>query len=104
MCLRLARPRDLQGVCDLYRRLGREREELGAARLVNFDLVGQLVLCATALIDSAELVLGIGAIDLDRPEEPVLVVVDEELTEGLGELLSGALVAHGVALVAGRAA
>ncbi len=71
--------------------------ELSLARLVSFDLLERLVLCATALIDSRETVLGVGAIELERPAEPTLVVVDAHQTDGLAELLSDALVAprHG---------
>ncbi len=43
---------------------------------------------------SAETVLGVGAIELDRPRQPTLVVVDERQTDGLAELLTDALVAH----------
>jgi hypothetical protein len=78
--------------------------ELSLARLVSFDLLNMLVLCATALIDSRETVLGVGAIELRRPAEPTLVVVDEAETDGLAELLSGALVGHAMALADARAA
>jgi hypothetical protein len=61
-------------------------------------VLSQLVLCATALIDATETIVGIGAIELDRPGEPKLVVVDEDATEGLAELLSDALVAHATAV------
>ena len=98
MCLRLVRRRDLAAIADLYARQGIRVPELTLARLVSFDLLTMLVLCATALIDGRETVLGVAAIELDRPTEPTLVVVDEAQTEGLAELLSGALVAHATAI------
>lgn len=98
MCLRLARRRDLAAVADLYARQELPVHQLSLARLVSFDLLSRLVLCATALIDARETVLGIGAVELDRPTQPTLLVVDEHLTEGLDELLTGALVAHATAI------
>jgi hypothetical protein len=104
VCLRLVRRRDLAAIADLYDRQGIAIHELILARLVSFDLLSMLVLCATALIDSRETLLGVGAIELDRPTEPTLVVVDEHETDGLDELLAGALVAHATALANARAA
>jgi hypothetical protein len=98
VCLRLVRRRDLAAIADLYARQGIAVHELSLARLVSFDLLSMLVLCATALIDSRETVLGVGAIQLDRPTEPTLIVVDEHETDGLDELLSGALVVHATAI------
>jgi hypothetical protein len=98
VCLRLVRRRDLAGIADLYGRLGMPVHELSLARLVSLDPLSRLVLCATALIDSRETVLGVGAIELERPTEPTLVLVDEYETEGLFELLSGALVTHATAV------
>jgi hypothetical protein len=98
VCLRLARRRDLAPIADLYARQGIAVPHLSLARLVSFDPLSRLVLCATALIDSRETVVGVGAIELDRPTEPTLVVVDEHETEGLYELLSGALVSHATAV------
>ena len=98
VCLRLARRRDLAGISDLYARLGLPVHQLSLARLVTFDLLSQLVLCATALIDSTETILGVGAIELDRPTEPTLVMVDDAETEGLAELLASALVIHATAV------
>jgi hypothetical protein len=98
VCLRLVRRRDLAAIADLYARQRIAVHELSLARLVSFDLLSMLVLCATALIDSRETVLGVGAIQLDRPTEPTLIVVDEHETDGLDELLSGALVVHATAI------
>ena len=104
VCLRLARRRDLAGIADLYARQGIPVPQLSLARLVSFDLPRRLVLCATALVDSAETVLGVGAIELQRPDEPTLVVVDRAGTDGLAELLTQALMAHATALAQARAA
>lgn len=104
VCLRLARRRDLPAIADLYARQGIAAHQLSLGRLVSFDLLTALVLCATALIDSRETVLGVGAIELDRPAEPTLVVVDQQETDGLGDLLSDALVAHATTLAGARAA
>jgi hypothetical protein len=98
VCLRLARRRDLDGIAGLYARQGIPVHQLALARLVGFDLLSQLVLCASALIDATDTIVGVGAIELDRPTEPTLVVVDEAQTDGLRELLAGALVAHAAAV------
>jgi hypothetical protein len=104
VCLRLVRRRDLAAIEDLYGREGVAVDQLSLARLVSFDLLSRLVLCAAALIDSRETVLGVGAIELERPTEPTLIIVDEQETDGLAELLSDALVAHATALAGVRAA
>jgi hypothetical protein len=104
VCLRLARRRDLAVISDLYERAGIAVRPLSLARLVSFELLTQLVLCATALVDSKQTVLGVGAVELDRPDEPTLVVVDAVQTDGLAELLADALVTHASALAQARAA
>jgi hypothetical protein len=104
VCLRLARRRDLAGISDLYTRTGLPVGRLSPARLVSFELPSQLVLCATALVAATEMVLGVGAIELARPDAPTLVVVDEARTEGLAELLADALVIHATAWSEARAA
>jgi hypothetical protein len=98
VCLRLARRRDLGGIADLYARQGLAVHPLSVARLVSFDLLTMLVLCATALVDGRETILGVGAVELARPTEPNLIVVDAAETEGLHELLSDALVGHATAI------
>jgi hypothetical protein len=108
VCLRLIRSRDAAGVSALCERAGTPLSELGLLRLVNFDPGSRLVLCATALIDSSETVLGVGAISLTEaeppPPAPSLVAVDRELTDGLDDLLVDALVAHAGAVLRARAA
>jgi hypothetical protein len=106
VCLRLVRSRDADGIRRLCERAGLTLGELELARLVSFDPGTQIVLCATALIDSAETVLGVGVIErgVDRELVPRLVVADEELTDGLAGLLHDALVGHASLLVRARAA
>jgi hypothetical protein len=105
VCLRLVRSRDAAGIRELCERQRAPLGELELARLLSFDLATQLVLCATALIDSVDTVVGVGAIALDGPpaRAPSLVIVDEAVTEGLAPLLSDALIGH-AAFVRARAA
>ena len=106
MCLRLARPRDAGGIADLQWAHGQQPGELELTRLVRFDPRRQLVLVATALIEGNETVVGAGAIDLAPGTEalPAFLLVDEHRTEGLGELLTAALVGRAQLLVRSRAA
>jgi hypothetical protein len=106
VCLRLVRPRDLDGIRALLHANGRTRDELELARLVDLDLRRRFVLVATALIGTTETVVGVGAIELGDPmaTEPRLLLVDEDLTEGLDELLAEALVGHATAIAWARAA
>jgi hypothetical protein len=107
VCLRLARSRDLDGVRGLFERQGLQPCELELERLVRADPRRRLVICATALIGSAETVVGVGVIGLDPAAAgtgPELVLVDEQLTEGLQELLTDALVGRADVLARGRAA
>lgn len=86
--LRLARARDEASVRALMARTGAPCSELRLARLVRFDPREKMVICA--LLDTTEVVVGVGAIpfDSDRPE---LLLVDEQLGEALDELLSSSL-------------
>jgi hypothetical protein len=89
--LRLAQGRDVAAIRALLRGTASERDSLDIGRLVRFDPRRRVVICATALIGSVETIVGVGAIDLDAPE-PDIVMVDDELTDGLAELLTRALV------------
>jgi hypothetical protein len=103
--LRLVRGRDLSGIRGLARRAGADLDELALVRLVNFDLSAQIVMCATALVGTSETVVGVGAIELDAPNPaPSRLIVDEELTDGLAGLLTGALTGHAAALARARVA
>ncbi|MFZ0043541.1 MAG: hypothetical protein WAK93_19690 [Solirubrobacteraceae bacterium] len=106
MTLRLSRLRDFFQIAELLERQGIELDELERARLTRFDPRSRVVICATALVAAHETVIGVGAIDIDgdRITEPTLVVVDEQMTDGLGELISNALVGRARTLAAARAA
>jgi len=85
-----------------------------ARRLVQFDPRRYYVLCACALIDSSERLVGVGAIDMtgDATGEPDVLIVDPELVEftnaqageALTGLLWGALVGAAQAAARARAA
>lgn len=106
VCLRLARVRDLPSVAQLLQSQGIEPDELELVRLMRSDPRRRLVICATALIGSAETVAGIGAIELDGGSDPTpsLLLVDDHVTDGLAQLLCDALVGRARALVRARAA
>jgi hypothetical protein len=101
--LRLARGRDLTGIRALLERRGGGLEDLDVARLVRCDPRRRIVLCATALLGSAEVVVGVGAIDVGAGL-PDLLVVDDALTEGLDQLLTHALIGRATAIARARAA
>lgn len=92
MALRLVRPRDEAGIRQLLEPRGGPADDLTVQRLVAADPRRRLVICATALIDGAERVVGIAAVDLatDAVGDP-LVEVDTELTDGLDRALADAL-------------
>lgn len=100
--LRMARSSDLAPIRELLERT-RGARELELARLVQFDPRRRCVICATALIDSAETLVGIGSIELDGdgPAEPDTLLVAEEHAKEIAGLLAEALVAR--AAHAGRA-
>jgi hypothetical protein len=111
VCLRLARVRDLAGIEDLFMRQGLFPSQIELARLVRSDPRKQVVITAVALVDSTERILGVGAIQIDALQldggtdpEPSLLVVDNELTDGLEELLRNALTARARTLARARAA
>ena len=90
--LRLARRSDLPAIRGLLERRGVPASELSLDRLVRYDPWRRVVMCASALVGGTETIVGIGAIELAHGAEPDTLVVDERLTEGLGELLGAALV------------
>jgi N-acetylglutamate synthase-like GNAT family acetyltransferase len=102
----MARSGDEQAIRELLARQGLHPGELELGRLVRFDPRRRVAICATALIGSNETVVGFGAIDLDGdpPAEPDTLVVDERLTDGLGELLLAALTGRARAIARLRAA
>jgi hypothetical protein len=107
VCLRLVRVRDLAGIEDLLHRQGLTVTGLELARLLRSHPRERAVICATALIGSAEMIVGVGVIELgDKAlaQEPTWVVADQQATEGLEELLHEALVGRARALARTRAA
>lgn len=104
--LRLVRSRDRDGIRGLFAAQGRPADELELARLVAFDGPRRLVLVATALIDTTETVVGVGAVDMGErePSGPTLLVVDEALADDLRPLLTDALIGHAGTLTRTRAA
>jgi N-acetylglutamate synthase-like GNAT family acetyltransferase len=89
--LRLARRSDSEGIRTLLDQRDVEASEIAVNRLVRYDPWQRVVICATAPLGGTETIVGVGAIDLEDDCEPDTVVVDERLTEGLGELLAEAL-------------
>ena len=90
--LRLARRSDLPAIRELLERRQVAAGDLALSRLVRYDPRLRAVLCATTPLGGTETVVGVGAIDLQADAEPDTIVVDERLTQGLGELLASALV------------
>jgi hypothetical protein len=114
--LRLAHFSDWPKLAELFSRQGWEMAEAvpEARRLVQFDPRRRYVLCACALINSTERLVGVGAIEMDTggAVEPDLIVVDSDLAppasdqarEALTRLLWGALVGAAQAAARVRAA
>jgi hypothetical protein len=108
--LRLVQRRDVAGIHALLAQRGTEPEELEVRRLMHFDPRRRVVICATALLGAAETLVGLGSIEVGdgsrsmAEPEPDLLVVDEQLTDGLDELLRAALNGRARALARARAA
>jgi hypothetical protein len=104
--LRLARPGDGPAIRALLAQHGIDPEQLELNRLLHFDPRHRAVICATALVGSTETVVGLGAIDVTDEEgvEPDTLVIDERLTDGLGDLLIAALAGRAEAIMRSRAA
>lgn len=102
--LRLARSSDSALLRSLVARLETRPEQLELARLVHFDLRRRVVICATALIDGAETLVGVGALDREDSGEPELMIVEPEHAEALSKLLGAALAARASATAGPRAA
>ena len=100
--LRLARGSDTHAVREL---LEGDRQDLSVARLLHFDPRREYVLCATALLDGRETLLGVGAIKLDgEGAEPDLLVMGEQAGEQLHRLLRDALAGTARSISRSRAA
>jgi hypothetical protein len=103
--LRMARSSDLAPLRALLAdKYDGGRVEL--ASLVQFDPRRRCVICATALIDSAETLVGVGSIELDGDgaAEPDMLLVAGEDAEEIAELLAGTLVARAAHAAEARAA
>ncbi|MEA2126670.1 MAG: hypothetical protein QOI80_3452 [Solirubrobacteraceae bacterium] len=85
--LRLARPSDQERIACLLRSRNASAYEFGIRRLLRFDPAQRSVIAAFAPIDGADTLVGIAAIDHAPDAEVDTLVVDERLTDGLGELL-----------------
>ena len=106
--LRMVAPSDSPRILGLLEACGLSGHELVAGRLLRFDPRRRAVVCATMLIDGAEAMVGVGAIELDRHERqptcPAPLVVHPAAPDGLQAMLAGALVGRAHALARGRAA
>jgi hypothetical protein len=108
--LRLVQRRDEAAIRALLSERGGELEDFEVGRLVRPDPRRRVVICATALVGSAETVVGLGSIELDdeaspgAEPEPDLIVGDDRLADGLDELLAAALIGRARALARPRAA
>ena len=89
--LRLAAATDRERVRCLLTERGVEATELDVRRLLAYDPARRRVVCAFAPVDGRETLVGVAAIDLHPGAEVDTLVVDERLTEGLGDLLAAAL-------------
>lgn len=85
--LRLARLGDAPAVLALLAGRGVVATELDVRRLLAYAPDRRAVLAAFAPLDGRERLVGLGAIDLEAGADVDTVVVDERLTDGLGELL-----------------
>ena len=103
--LRMARSSDILPI----RELAERRPSTGGLELsplVQFDPRRRCVICAMALIDSAETLVGVGSIELDDDPDaqPDLLLVADEHAPELAALLAGALRARAAHATASRAA
>jgi len=103
--LRLAHFSDVGAIAELIERHGESSANLPSERLVQFDPRRRYVVCARALIDGAERLAGLGAIDLVAPPgEPEMLICDPEFGEDLPRVLAGVLRAAAQASMRAHAA
>jgi hypothetical protein len=103
----MARSSDAAPIRALLERVDFAAGDLELARLVQFDPRHRYVICAAGLIDGAETLVGVGAIQLDteeRPAEPETLVVTGEHAADVAELLTGALIDRAARAAQARAA
>jgi hypothetical protein len=102
--LRLTMLRDIPAIQELLRgACGVSETGARAGELVRIDPRRRIVICAMALVGTAETLVGVAAMDASE-SEPDLVCVDETLGDGLAELLERALAVRARTLAARRAA
>jgi hypothetical protein len=103
--LRMARSSDLMPIRGLLERR-RVAGEVELGPLIQFDPRRRCVICATALIDSAETLVGVGSIDLagDRDPEPDTLLVAGEHADAVASLLTQELTARAAYSSQARAA
>ena len=102
--LRLLRPTDADAVGELCARCGADAGELELARLVRADPRWDVIACASALIGSSEVMMGIAALDLRRDQQAAALVIDPAASGGLDELLVQAVNGRAAELRTARAA
>jgi hypothetical protein len=106
--LRMVSPSDRMRVRALIRACAPCDAELVAERLLRFDPRTRAVVCANALIDGSEAMVGVGAIDLTAamPQAaiPNPLLIAESAPDGVADLLAGALLGRAQALARTRAA
>ena len=102
--LRMARSSDLLPIRALLASKHREPEAEVTA-LVQFDPRRRCVICASALIDSTETLIGVGLIELDGDDAamPRVLIVDPRYPR-VAELLTHALIARARQAARARAA
>jgi hypothetical protein len=101
--LRLVQIRDQRVIRSFLSDQAHPSPDLAAARLVAGDPRERVAICAMAFVGGTEMVIGVGSIEVGA-EDPDLLVVDAELTEGLDELLTLALQRRADIIRARRAA
>jgi hypothetical protein len=97
--LRLPGPSDRARLRDLLDRVGVPGDEFSLSRMTRFDPRTRTAVCATCFALAGETVVGYAAIDR-WADEPDLVLADEDLAPGVGELLTAAARRHGARRVA----
>ncbi len=84
-------PSDREHVLALLRERDINATELDVRRLLAYNPARRRVSCAFAPVDGRETLVGVAAIDLTPAAEVDTLVVDERLTDGLGELMVSVL-------------
>ena len=95
--LRLARSSDRGRIRELLERSGAGVEPIS---LVHFDPRRRVVVCATALLDGQDTVVGVGSIERGAASADLLIADDR--ADGVGELLAGVLAERSAVLAQSR--